>query len=220
VNAANPGTTHRRALIACCAVFSCTLLVETTTNWTDFERAAKATDQTAIKTVATYESSHHADIGMENYQIIVERPLFTATRRLPERKIPMVLSSEPTLVTEAASGPVNLLGIVIMANTRRALLRFDPDNIHLVSPGESVDGWELREIEQGAVRLARGGREQRIELLRKAGPLHKKRLNHRAQPALDKRPRAPSKAGIQTLERETMGPKVDKNLLPDLPDTN
>jgi len=186
MNAAKLGITHTRALAACCTVFSCVLLVEATINWAEFGKTVEAADETPIKTAATHESSPHADIDMEKYQVIVERPLFTTTRRLPDGETPVALSSEPTLVREAPSGAVNLLGIVIVADTRRALLRFGPDDTRLVSIGESVEGWELRNIEQGAVRLVRSGHEQRIELLRKAGPQREKQPNRQAQLAADK----------------------------------
>jgi type II secretory pathway component PulC len=222
------GLTHSGALIAVCAVLGLLLLVEISIDWTAFNKPADDEPPPPNTSTDLPEPLPAAEIDVEKFRVILDRPLFNATRRPPDGDATVVVNNEPIPTSKAAAGAVNLLGIVIIADNRRALMRFGPDNTRLVSKGENIDGWELKEIEESAVRIARSGREQRIELLRKGGPKRRTQKGSGARrppqrPAAGQRAptlTAPLDQDIEALEGGAIQPKIDENLLFDTQDTN
>jgi type II secretory pathway component PulC len=93
--------------------------------------------------------------AIENYQAVLERPLFSPNRRPPLGMITLVRNKFD----------FDLKGVVIDDNVRTALLRRQGDGqIVLVTRGEEIEGWTLLEVELDFVVIERDGHEEVLEL--------------------------------------------------------
>jgi hypothetical protein len=95
---------------------------------------------------------------LSDFAEIVSRPLFTATRRpyVPAEPTPVRAEAAPA---EASRPPPNvrLIGVVIDAGKKRALLRTpEQPRGRWVEEGETIDGWQVRSVRADAAILAFG----------------------------------------------------------------
>lgn len=83
-----------------------------------------------------------------NFEAIVERPLFSQTRRPTP---PKLAAAEPQAQASPALPPpplaATLLGIIISPDVKSAVVRMSSGKSVTVIEGGSIDGWELKRIE-------------------------------------------------------------------------
>ncbi len=94
---------------------------------------------------------------MEDFQVILERPIFS-----PSRRPPLAESVEVPLMQSGVA--FTLKGILIDENQRIALFRSkSSDKVVRLREGDEIEGWTLVRIEADHVTLARGGIETDLE---------------------------------------------------------
>lgn len=96
--------------------------------------------------------------ALRNFAEISDRPLFSATRRPPQRaqrSSPVVASAE--VPNRASSGQYTVMGIMIEKDMKSALLRKGRNGEFLrVKVGQKLDGWTIDDIKVGSVQLRQG----------------------------------------------------------------
>jgi general secretion pathway protein N len=99
-----------------------------------------------------------AERSLSDFGEIVGRPLFTATRRPYVPADPVPVRAEPAAAEPRRPPPnVRLIGIVIDAGKKRALLRTPGQpRGRWVEEGETIDGWQVRRVLTDAAILALG----------------------------------------------------------------
>jgi general secretion pathway protein N len=99
-----------------------------------------------------------AERSLSEFGEIVGRPLFTATRRPYVPADPVPVRAEPAPAEPRRPPPnVRLIGIVIDAGKKRALLRTpEQPRGRWVEEGETIDGWQVRRVMADAAILALG----------------------------------------------------------------
>ncbi len=94
----------------------------------------------------------------DTFSTILERPLFSPTRRPPAEGTVTIESSEPEL-------EATLVGIIISAEEQIAIVKpTDGTRFARLSLGDSFHGWILESIEPNRVTFRRGEIEEHIEL--------------------------------------------------------
>ena len=95
---------------------------------------------------------------LADFAEIVGRPLFTATRRPHVPAEPAPVRAEPTPAEPRRPPPnVRLIGVVIDAGKKRALLRTpEQPRGRWVEEGETIEGWQVRSVQADAAILAFG----------------------------------------------------------------
>ena len=112
--------------------------------------------------------------SIDKYEEIIERPLFSETRRPPQQTEDPAPVEEPISRQSTAPSDFKLLGIVITPGMRGAIVKSARDEkAGIRSVGEDINGWRLAVIEPRQIRLTRGAEEQVVELERKAAPQRK-----------------------------------------------
>ena len=95
---------------------------------------------------------------MADFSAILERPLFSPTRRPPAEGVAAVAPSEPEL-------KVTLVGVIISSDEQIAIVKLnDAASFARLSVGDSFQGWVLDSIEPSRVTFRRGDIEEHIEL--------------------------------------------------------
>jgi hypothetical protein len=95
---------------------------------------------------------------VENFSSILDRPLFSPTRRPPAEGAVATAASEPEL-------QVTLVGVIISSEEQIALVRLkDATRFARLSVGDSFQGWTLDSIEPSRITFRRGDLEEHIEL--------------------------------------------------------
>ena len=100
---------------------------------------------------------------IEQFAAIVERPIFTATRRTARRQ--PVAPSAPASSGGLFLGRYQVVGVVVAPGNRLVLLKRPggADTIRL-KEGEEIDGWTLVNVTRDDVVLESGGRREKIEI--------------------------------------------------------
>ncbi len=94
----------------------------------------------------------------EDFAAILDRPLFSPTRRPPAQGEAAAAAPEPEL-------QVTLVGVIISSEEQIAIVRLmDADRFARLSVGDSFRGWILDSIEPNRVTFRRGDVEEIIEL--------------------------------------------------------
>ncbi len=94
----------------------------------------------------------------EDFTTILERPLFSPTRRPPAQGVAAAAAPEPEL-------QVTLVGVIISSEEQIAIVRLnDADRFARLSVGDSFQGWTLDSIEPRRITFRRGDLEEHIEL--------------------------------------------------------
>ncbi len=92
------------------------------------------------------------------FSAILERPIFSPTRRPPPEGTATIESADPEL-------DVTLVGIIISAEERIALVKpKDGSRFVRLSEGDSLQGWILESIEPDRITFQRGEIEEHFEL--------------------------------------------------------
>ncbi len=95
---------------------------------------------------------------LEDFAAILERPLFSPTRRPPAQGVTAAAAPEPEL-------QVTLVGVIISSEEQIAIVRLnDADRFARLSVGDSFQGWVLDSIEPSRITFRRGEVEEHIEL--------------------------------------------------------
>ncbi len=93
-----------------------------------------------------------------DFSTILERPLFSPTRRPPEEGVAAVAPSEPEL-------QVTLVGVIISSEEQIAIVKLkDATSFARLSVGDSFQGWVLDSIEPSRISFRRGDVEEHFEL--------------------------------------------------------
>lgn len=100
----------------------------------------------------------YAMAPVEDFSEILERPLFSPTRRPPAQGVAATAAPEPEL-------QVTLVGVIISSEEQIAIVRLkDAGRFARLSVGDSFQGWILDSIEPSRVTFRRGDVEEHIEL--------------------------------------------------------
>ncbi len=100
----------------------------------------------------------YAMAPLEDFSTILERPLFSPTRRPPAQGAVAAPASEPKL-------QVTLVGVIISSEEQIAIVRLDDaSRFARLSVGDSFQGWTLDSIEPSRITFRRGDVEEHIEL--------------------------------------------------------
>ncbi len=101
---------------------------------------------------------YYAMAPLEDYSTILERPLFSPTRRPPAQGVISVAAPESQL-------QVTLVGVIISSEEQIAIVRLkDTSRFVRLSVGDSFQGWILDAIEPSRITFRRGDDEEHIEL--------------------------------------------------------
>ncbi len=104
------------------------------------------------------DEPNYAMAPLEDFSTILERPLFSPTRRPPAQGAVAVASPEPGL-------EVTLVGVIISSEEQIAIVRLkDASRFARLSVGDSFQGWTLEAIEPSRITFRRGDLEAHIEL--------------------------------------------------------
>lgn len=98
----------------------------------------------------------------EEFAESLERPLFSASRRPPPAAPAKNQADGRAQAQRAAAGSLALIGTIIGPQTRIALIRNGSAPTQRVTPGQSVEGWEIVEITKDRVVLRGGGSQQEL----------------------------------------------------------
>jgi len=102
--------------------------------------------------------SNYVMAPVEDFSAILERPLFSPTRRPPAEGAITLEASEPDL-------QVTLVGVIISSEEQIAIIRLqDTTRSVRLSVGDSFQGWILDSIEPSRITFRRGDIEEHIEL--------------------------------------------------------
>ena len=94
----------------------------------------------------------------ESFSAILERPLFSPTRRPPAEGTVTLESAEPEL-------EVTVVGIIISSEEQIAIIKPKGESRFVrLSEGDSFQGWTLETIEPDRITFQRGDIEEHIEL--------------------------------------------------------
>ena len=94
----------------------------------------------------------------ESFSAILERPLFSPTRRPPAEGTVTIESAEPEL-------EVTVVGIIISSEEQIAIIKPKGESRFVrLSEGDSFQGWILETIEPDRITFQRGDIEEHIEL--------------------------------------------------------
>lgn len=95
---------------------------------------------------------------VEDFSEVLDRPLFSPTRRPPAEGAVAIASSEPEL-------EVTLVGVIISSEEQIAIVKpKDGSRFLRLSVGDSFQGWTLDSIEPSRITFHRGNIEEHIEL--------------------------------------------------------
>ncbi len=101
---------------------------------------------------------NYAMAPVEDFSLILERPLFSPTRRPPAEGAVTPEISESEL-------QVTLVGVIISSEEQIAIVRLkDVTRFARLSVGDSFQGWILDSIEPSRITFRRGDIEEHIEL--------------------------------------------------------
>ena len=103
--------------------------------------------------------------SIETFSGMLERPLFSATRRPPPEAPELAATAEPGPVIEPAAGPqppgIRFIGSVQEEGVVRAFIS-DGLDVRALATGDEIEGWRVVTIEPR--RLVLGQDEERFEL--------------------------------------------------------
>jgi type II secretory pathway component PulC len=144
------------ALLLICLAFG-VLIYQQLTMAPDSEAFARSSTERDVELPDLPPPPQFSMMGIENYQAVLERPLFS-----PDRRPPPGDSTTPTVSKEF---DFDLKGVVIEDNVRTALLRRQIDGqIVRLARGDEIEGWTLLEVELDYVVVEHDGHEEVLEL--------------------------------------------------------
>ena len=97
----------------------------------------------------------------ESLALLVERPLFTATRRPPPAGMTEPAAAAPPPDTSLILGRYRLSGVVVTPDRRLVLLTPKGGSATIsVAKGETLDGWAVTEVEREFIVFERDARKK------------------------------------------------------------
>lgn len=121
---------------------------------------------------------------LDTFAAVVERPLFSPTRRPPEEGTVTIDVSEPEL-------EITLVGVIISAEEQIAIIKpKDGSRLARLSLGDDYQGWTLDSIEPNRATFRRGDIAEHIQLIYDVPPPVQKpeRQNRRDRSQRNERP--------------------------------
>ena len=101
---------------------------------------------------------YYARAPVEDFSTILERPLFSPTRRPPAQGVAAAAAPESEL-------QVTLVGVIISSEEQIAIVRLqDASRFVRLSVGDSFQGWILDSIKPSRITFRRGDVEEHVEL--------------------------------------------------------
>ncbi len=148
-----------------CMIFLGLALVPWLVDPTDYLAAAPGTQ--AMTEVAGPPMAPRLELPpIEQFGAIVERPIFTATRRTARAQ--PVAPSAPASSGGRILGRYQVIGVVVAPGNRLVLLkRLGGAETIRLKQGEEIDGWTLVEVTRDEVVLESGGRREKFEIRNK-----------------------------------------------------
>jgi hypothetical protein len=103
-----------------------------------------------------------APAGFDAFREVLDRPIFSATRRPPSVVISVIAETAPPSASEPT---LHLHGIVTTGSEAMALIAMDsaPD-LYRVAIGDEIARWRIEEIGDEGVLLRQGDRSMRLQL--------------------------------------------------------
>ncbi len=98
---------------------------------------------------------------------IVERPLFSLSRRPFEAPVEAMPDATPVAVKSMS---FKLLGTMVAGDTRFALLAHPDKGMLRLRQGQEVDGWRIEDVVGNEVTISRGDETVRLKLQKAAPP--------------------------------------------------
>jgi len=92
---------------------------------------------------------------IESYAAMVERPLFTATRRAAPAGVAPAERTAGLIL-----GRYRLTGVIVTPRKRSILLASAGNRTQTVVQGEAIDGWTLKTVERDRIVLENGGKQE------------------------------------------------------------
>lgn len=191
------------------------------TSQDDIVTAVKQPPATSIaQTKANKETNLNplATLRIEQFEDIVQRPLFNATRApapVPEQ----VVDEEPEqqavvevpVVEEPPVKPEDfaLLGIASKGGTWTVVMRWNPSNeVHRLKTGGEIQGWSLTEVTPQGVKLSRNGKDLDIKMFQHLGPAPGMTIQPADSPDVDEQgqPMNPQLINPQLQRQQSMNP--------------
>jgi type II secretory pathway component PulC len=160
-------------LLFLCAILGLVVYLELEEGWSIFEPKREADripiERSATSTGQPQIEAEHAPAAvfdmppLRSYAEIVQRPLFSATRRPPA---PASVESVPQAVPELPPIRFLLTGLIVSPEERVALIRpSDGSAVMRVMEGQEVEQWVVEEILPDRVIVRRNGTAKEVFLL-------------------------------------------------------
>jgi hypothetical protein len=104
---------------------------------------------------------------LEAYEPLLRRPLFNPAR-VPDPVLPAatVAAAAPAASSLGDLGQYRVVGIAGDSQTRIALVRKGEGDVRTLKPGDSLDGWIVRAINERGVSISGGGRTEILAIPR------------------------------------------------------
>jgi type II secretory pathway component PulC len=114
----------------------------------------------AIKPVSSFSIA-----PLDEYQEIVERPLFYETRRPPSPEVPEVAVQEEPQEEQPLA--LTLIGVMVTSDAKVALVQNDDTNkVERLKLGDEIGGWEVQFIDSDNVVINKSDETKELALLR------------------------------------------------------
>jgi hypothetical protein len=119
------------------------------------------------------------------YAAVVERPLFSPTRR------PAVIAAEDAPAAPVRRDELVLRGVMLAPHKRVALIEVEGEEPRWLAEGEGLDGWTLEAVHERHVVLGEAGATRELALQWEATPAAADRRERRT-PTLEPRAATPA----------------------------
>ena len=165
----------------------------------------KSNDNAIDDSTAALMQSANETLSIEDYDEIIERPLFYNTRRpIPEQdEVVEATSGKPGRTVARQNNELLLSAVIIKGEQRIALIQTDRGrSTEKVTIGGSIDNWTLTAIEPHKVSLSRDGEVKTLELLVKQSPIKplvKNRQNRNNTPTANNTQTRPTGQSVNGL---------------------
>ena len=162
-------------LVGLCLVFVLIIIIDMNSNYKITIVEGSVSQAPEGKGQATSAAALVSVKPLNEYDQIVERPLFMQDRR-PYAEEQVVdatqRNSRNKPVTGSAQDEYMLTAVIITSNKRIALLRSNKNNkLQKLNQGDELDGWTLTDVQPAQVSLTKGPLIRQLELMIKGSPM-------------------------------------------------
>lgn len=144
--------------------------------WWELERApaARSVELASVEAAPPAPAPEAAGIRLpplDQYDAIVQRPLFNETRAPIESAPGAEAGSAPARAAERAFEELTLTGVVISADKLIALIKdVRAGTVHRVEPGAPLGAWRLERVDAESVTLRNEDTERTLTLYKREPP--------------------------------------------------